>query len=184
MILLFNWLSVIIATRGVHSVPCSRFHSEILFSFALASASPTETAAAYFLPFLLGIMSIVNGIFVPHMQMTNPWRDFVYWANPVVSYSGTEIDAVYLFITPPGLILDLSVLVNHAIKFSLFMHFPTDYVGGFLGATLHGLPVECKPVDLAFFNPPPSQTCVAYAGEWVVSSGGYLTNPNATANCE
>ena len=61
---------------------------------------------------------------------------------------------------------------------------PTDYVGGFLGVTLHGLPVQCKPVDLAIFNPPPGQTCLAYAGEWVASSGGYLINPNASADCK
>lgn len=60
----------------------------------------------------------------------------------------------------------------------------TDYVSGFLGATLHALPVECKPVDLVLFDPPSSQTCMAYAGEWVVSSGGYLVNPNATAECK
>lgn len=66
----------------------------------------------------------------------------------------------------------------------LLMRRPTDYVGGFLGATLHGLPVECKPVDLAIFNPPAGQTCLAYAGEWVASTGGYLTNPNATADCK
>ena len=61
------------------------FRSEILFSFALASASPTPTTAANILPFLLAVMAVVNGIIVPHKQMTNPWRDFVYWVNPVVS---------------------------------------------------------------------------------------------------
>lgn len=61
---------------------------------------------------------------------------------------------------------------------------PTDYVGGFLGVSLHALPVECKPFDLAHFNPPSGQTCLAYAGDWVASSGGYLVNPNATSDCE
>lgn len=56
-----------------------------MFSLALASAAATPTVAANILPFILSILSIVNGIFVPHGQMPNPWRDFVYWANPVVS---------------------------------------------------------------------------------------------------
>jgi ATP-binding cassette, subfamily G (WHITE), member 2, SNQ2 len=64
-----------------------------LFSFALASASPTPTTAAHILPFLLAIMAIVNGIIVPHMQMTNPWRDFVYWVNPLVSVLLASSDA-------------------------------------------------------------------------------------------
>lgn len=57
-----------------------------MFSLALASAAATPTVAANILPFILSILSIVNGIFVPHGQMPNPWRDFVYWANPVVSW--------------------------------------------------------------------------------------------------
>jgi hypothetical protein len=86
------------------------FRSEILFSFALASASPTPTVAANILPFLLAIMAIVNGIVVPHRQMTNPWRDFVYWVNPLVSAFSTlkpGIAQKYLSLTSPGLILDL-----------------------------------------------------------------------------
>ena len=58
-----------------------------------------------------------------------------------------------------------------------------DYVGGFLGATLHGLEVVCTPADLAVFDPPPGQTCGAYAGAWVASSGGYLVDAAATAGC-
>ncbi|KAF7965972.1 hypothetical protein HWV62_40705 [Athelia sp. TMB] len=114
----------------------------ILFSFALASAAPTPTTAANILPFLLSIMAIVNGIIVPHAEMTNPWRDFVYWVNPL-----------------------------------------TYYVGGFLGATLHGLEVVCTPTDLAVFDPPPGQTCGAYAGAWAAQSGGYLVDAAATAGC-
>lgn len=86
------------------------FRSEILFSFALASAAPTPTAAANILPFLLASMAIVNGIIVPHRQMTNPWRDFVYWVNPVVSTFLTLKPGIahkYLTLTLPGLTLDL-----------------------------------------------------------------------------
>lgn len=84
MTVVYNWLYVIATTHSGYIALCSLTQSEILFSFALASASPTATIAANILPFLLGTMSIVNGIIVPHIQMTNPWRDFVYWANPLV----------------------------------------------------------------------------------------------------
>lgn len=69
--------------------------SEILFSFALASASPSPTVAANLLPFLLAVLAIVNGIFVPHPQMPNPWRDFVYWANPVVSSTLVSLRSIW-----------------------------------------------------------------------------------------
>jgi len=55
-------------------------------------------------------MAIMNGIVVPHKQMTNPWRDFVYWVNPLVSILSTlktKIAYNYLSFTLPGLISDL-----------------------------------------------------------------------------
>jgi len=60
----------------------------IFFSIALAAAAPTPTAAANILPFLLSSLAIVNGVIAPKNKMTAPWRDFVYWANPIAYYIG------------------------------------------------------------------------------------------------
>lgn len=60
----------------------------------------------------------------------------------------------------------------------------TWWIGGVLAATLHGVPVECTVSETAQFNPPPGQTCGAYATAFARSAGGYLINPSATADCQ
>ena len=60
----------------------------------------------------------------------------------------------------------------------------TWWIAGMLAATLPGIPVVCADSEAAHFNPPPGSTCLEYAGAFVLQAGrGYLTNPDATANC-
>jgi ATP-binding cassette subfamily G (WHITE) protein 2 (SNQ2) len=59
----------------------------------------------------------------------------------------------------------------------------TYYVGGVLAATLHSQPVQCTMQETAQFNVPSGQTCISYAGAFAQSAGGYLLNPDATADC-
>lgn len=115
---------------------------EIEFSLLLAAASPTPVTAANLLPFILPILAIINGIIVPQSMMTQPWKSFVYYVNPI-SY----------------------------------------YVKAQVATLLHNDPVICGEEDLYRFNAPPGQNCQAYAGAWATMSGGYLSNPNDTANC-
>lgn len=67
---------------------------EILFAFMLAAASPTPLTAANLLPFMLPILFIVSGIIVPHSTMPNPWRDFVYYVNPITYYVKGQLGSV------------------------------------------------------------------------------------------
>ncbi|KAF1349895.1 ABC-2 type transporter-domain-containing protein [Delphinella strobiligena] len=60
----------------------------------------------------------------------------------------------------------------------------TYWIGGVLAATLDGIPVECTVDETAQFNVPAGQTCQSYAGAFATSSGGYLLNPQATADCQ
>lgn len=60
----------------------------------------------------------------------------------------------------------------------------TYWIGGVISATLSNVSVECASSEAAYFNPPSGQTCSSYASNFVTSAGkGYLTNPDATANC-
>lgn len=60
----------------------------------------------------------------------------------------------------------------------------TYWIGGVLAATLKGLPVSCTSEETGHFDPPPGQTCSSYAGTFAQSAGGYLVDPNATADCQ
>ncbi|KAI6133706.1 pleiotropic drug resistance ABC transporter [Pisolithus croceorrhizus] len=60
----------------------------------------------------------------------------------------------------------------------------TRMLSAMLSTELHGLPIVCASDEFSVFNPPSSQTCFEWAGEFVSAFGGYLNNPNATAACQ
>ena len=47
-------------------------------------------------------------------------------------------------------------------------------------------PVQCKPNEIALFDPAPGQTCAEYLGPYQSGMGSAtnLLNPNDTANCQ
>ncbi|CEH19318.1 atpase [Ceraceosorus bombacis] len=57
------------------------------------------------------------------------------------------------------------------------------YVQAQVSTVMHPLQVVCEREDLAIFNSPPGQDCSTYAGAWAQTAGGYLSNPEATAEC-
>ncbi|KKZ68105.1 hypothetical protein EMCG_06215 [[Emmonsia] crescens] len=61
----------------------------------------------------------------------------------------------------------------------------TWWLRGVLSATLPATQIICSAAELTHFNPPPGQTCTEYAGNFIssVARSGYLTNPDATADC-
>lgn len=44
--------------------------------------------------------------------------------------------------------------------------------------------ITCAAVELVNLDPPSGQTCQQYLGPFIETSGGYLTNGEATSNCE
>lgn len=59
----------------------------------------------------------------------------------------------------------------------------TYFIQNFVAIVLHKKDVECKEGELSFFDPPSGKTCGEYMQEFFQSSPGYISNPNATANC-
>ncbi|OAX79146.1 hypothetical protein ACJ72_06537 [Emergomyces africanus] len=61
----------------------------------------------------------------------------------------------------------------------------TWWLRGVISATFPATQISCSPAELTHFNPPPGQTCTEYAGNFIssVARSGYLTNPDATADC-
>lgn len=57
------------------------------------------------------------------------------------------------------------------------------FIHGVVGTLLHDVAVRCAPDELAVFQPPPGQTCGAYAASYLQTAAGYLDNPTATSNC-
>ena len=69
-------------------------------------------------------------------------------------------------------------------KYTMYYVAPFTYwIGGILSTVISGRPVVCSEIDLNFFTAPPGQTCAQYAGAWLETTTGYLTDPNAIGNC-
>ena len=60
----------------------------------------------------------------------------------------------------------------------------TYLVDAMLSTGLANNAVRCSSIELTTFNPPPQRTCGEYMSTYINTTGGYLTNPSATSNCE
>lgn len=60
----------------------------------------------------------------------------------------------------------------------------TYLIDGMLATGLANTDITCSDIELVSLQPPPGgQTCGDYMSEYIATAGGYLTNPNATADC-
>ena len=60
----------------------------------------------------------------------------------------------------------------------------TYLIDGMLSTGLANTKAACSSIEYVKFNPPASTTCIEYMSPYIDAFGGYLTNDNATANCE
>ncbi|KAK9721874.1 ATP-binding cassette transporter snq2 [Basidiobolus ranarum] len=57
------------------------------------------------------------------------------------------------------------------------------WVEGLVVNELHDLPVHCNDREFVTFSPPPGQSCLQYASDFLLRAPGYLQNPNDTQIC-
>lgn len=60
----------------------------------------------------------------------------------------------------------------------------TYLVGGMLSTGLANVQVTCADIEYSTFNPPSGQSCGEYLQRYISVSGGYVTNANATQDCQ
>lgn len=60
----------------------------------------------------------------------------------------------------------------------------TYLVDGMLSTGLANNAVVCSSIELVKFSPPSGQTCGKYMADYISRAGGYVTNTDATMNCE
>ncbi|OJZ80196.1 hypothetical protein ASPFODRAFT_223676 [Aspergillus luchuensis CBS 106.47] len=127
---------------------------------------------------------------------------FQYFMSLLLSLFGTSYSQLLAALFPNAamasyanslfwviLMLFSGVLVPHSAmnKFYKPWLFWTDpmryYFGGSVGNVLHGLKARCSPRDFTLFDPMVNQTCGEYASAFLISSPGYISNPDSTSNC-
>ena len=60
----------------------------------------------------------------------------------------------------------------------------TYLVDGMLATGLANNKIVCSSIEYVSFNPPSGQTCIQYMNDYINTTGGYLTNEDATTNCQ
>lgn len=83
-----------------------------------------------------------------------------------------------------GVVQPYSMLPVFWRYWTYYVNPSTYWIGGILAATLDGQPVLCDVSETARFDAPRGQTCAEYAGAFANSTGGYLLNPSASADCQ
>ncbi|KAJ5302211.1 hypothetical protein PENANT_c008G05003 [Penicillium antarcticum] len=78
---------------------------------------------------------------------------------------------------------------NYPVFWKYWMYYvnPTTWwMRGVLSAVLPDVKIDCASQEATHFNPPPGQSCQAYAGDFVsqLAKVGYLVNPDATSDCQ
>ncbi|KAF5379148.1 hypothetical protein D9615_006042 [Tricholomella constricta] len=60
----------------------------------------------------------------------------------------------------------------------------TYLIEGLLGQAIGRQDLQCAPVEFVTLNPPSGQTCRQYLDAFMSAAGGYLTNPDASSDCQ
>ena len=59
----------------------------------------------------------------------------------------------------------------------------TYLISGMLSVGLANTSVKCSSIELVSFDPSSGQTCGQYMADYISAAGGYVANPDATADC-
>ncbi|KAH8997919.1 pleiotropic drug resistance ABC transporter [Lactarius akahatsu] len=60
----------------------------------------------------------------------------------------------------------------------------TYVIEGVLARAIGRSEINCAPIEFVTVRPPLAQTCQQYLSKFISTTGGYVTNPNATDNCQ
>ncbi|KAN0136953.1 ABC-2 type transporter domain containing protein [Lactarius tabidus] len=60
----------------------------------------------------------------------------------------------------------------------------TYLIEGLIGQAIGHSEITCSSVEYVTVMPPSAQTCQQYLSEFISTTGGYVTNPSATDNCQ
>ncbi|AMD22130.1 HGL210Cp [Eremothecium sinecaudum] len=171
---MFHW-SLVLITEFLVELPYQLFFATLFFLCG-------------FLPLRSGASSYNQGIF--YLNFAVLFQFYVVGLGLCVLYLAPNLETANVIL---GLILSFLLSfcgvtqpMNLMPKFWKFMYYASPYtyfVQTFLGLTLHGREVVCKPEELSFLNPPSGMTCGQYMSSFVENSSGYITNPDETSNC-
>ncbi|KAM7183929.1 putative ABC transporter [Naviculisporaceae sp. PSN 640] len=172
---IYGWVAFCTA-EIVSEIPAAVAGSVLYFVlWYFPTGLPTDASSA-------GYVYLMTLLFFLFMSSWGQW--ICAWAPSFTVISNVLPFFLVMFSLFNGIVVPYSQL-NVFWKYWLYYLNPSTYfLSGIFAATLPGTPVHCAPNEAAYFNPPPGQTCLKFAGEFARRAGqGYLTNPNDTSHC-
>ncbi|SOV02442.1 probable ATP-binding multidrug cassette transport protein [Ustilago sp. UG-2017a] len=168
--------TVFAATQLISEVPYALVCGTVFFVliYYLAGFNTDSGRAAYFwiMTFLLELFAISIGTLVASFSKS------AYFASLFVPFLTIILNLTCGILSPPqsmssGLYSKFLYNVN-PVRFT---------ISPLIANELYGLQVQCAANEFSRFSPPSGQTCAQWAGSYISRMGGYLANPDATADC-
>ncbi|KAK6202856.1 ABC-2 type transporter-domain-containing protein [Scheffersomyces amazonensis] len=170
----YTW-SLMILTQIIMEIPYLIFGATIMF-VSLYFPTQANTSGPH-----AGIFYLAQGVFLQFFVVS--FGCLILYIAPDLETAAVIVSFLYTFIVAfSGVVQPVSLMPG----FWTFMHKVSPYtyfIQNLVSAVLHGRKITCSQVELAFFNPPPNETCGEFMADFLNSRGGYLTNPSATSQC-
>lgn len=129
-----------------------------------------------------GVFYLTQGIFLQAFVVS--FGLLILYISPDLPSAAILTSFFYTFIVAFSGIVQPTQLMP---GFWTFMNKVSPYtylILNLISCMLHDRPVRCADNEFAYFNPPEGQTCGEYTEAFLQHTTGYISNPNATAQCE
>lgn len=169
--------SVFALTQLISEVPYALVCATVFFvlTYYLVGFNPDSGRAAYFwvVTFLTELFAITVGTMIAS-ACANAYLASLFTPFLIVIFSLT-----CGILIPPNLFS--STLYS---KFLYNINVIRFAISPLISNEFYQFEVRCEPNEFAVFDPPANQTCAQWADPYIASRGGYLANPQATADCQ
>ncbi|CAH2351740.1 protein Snq2p [[Candida] railenensis] len=170
----YHW-SVMILAQFINEIPYCIIGSAIQF-VSIYFPTQANTSGPH-----AGVFYLTLGVFFQFYYIS--FGLMMLYCAPDIESAAVLVSFFYPFIVAfSGIVQSTSLMPG----FWTFMHKVSPYtyfIENLVTSILHGREVKCSKAEYSYFDPPSGQTCIEFAGAYLNTTNGYLSNPDATSKC-
>ncbi|CAH2351739.1 protein Snq2p [[Candida] railenensis] len=170
----YHW-SLMILSQFINEIPYCIIGSAIQF-VSIYFPTQANTSGPH-----AGVFYLTLGVFFQFYYIS--FGLMMLYCAPDVESAAILVSFFYTFIVAFSGVVQPTTLMP---GFWTFMHKVSPYtyfIENLVTSILHGREVKCSKTEYSYFNPPSGQTCIEFAGAYLNTTNGYLSNPDATSDC-
>ncbi|KAJ3535372.1 hypothetical protein NM688_g6988 [Phlebia brevispora] len=170
---MYSWMALV-TSQIIAEVPWNIFGSSIFFLCWYWTVGYESQA------YRAGYTYLMLGVIFPLYYSTIGMA--IAAMSPNVQIAALLFSSFFSFV----LIFNGVLQPYHSLGWWKWMYRVSPYsylIEGLLGTVVGREKIACAPVEFVTVNPPTGMTCTQYLGPFMNVVGGYLTNPNSTADC-